>query len=88
MNTLTAEHIMFASLYLYNLLELLLKLMLKYECVPDDFGCGIIIPLEKNIEGDATSSENYRGITLSPIVSKLFESLIMESSNTSLHSDA
>ena len=87
-DTLTAEHITFASPVLYNLLQLLFKLMLKYECVPDDFGCGIIIPLEKNTEGDATSSENYRGITLSPVLSKLLESLIMESCNTLLHSDA
>ena len=65
------------------------KLKLKYECVPDDFGCGIIISLEKkNTEGDAISSENYRGITLGPVIGKLFESLIMESCNTLLHSDA
>ena len=41
----------------------------------------------KNTEGDATSSENYRGITLSHVISKLFESLIIESCNILLHSD-
>ena len=43
--------------------------------------------VNKNTEGDATSSENCRGITLSPFIRKLFESLIMESCNTLLHSD-
>ena len=43
--------------------------------------------VSKNTEGDATSCENCRGITLSPVISKLFESLIMESCNTLLHSD-
>ena len=43
---------------------------------------------KKNTEGDAISSESYRGITLSPVIGKLFESLIMESCNTLLHSDA
>ena len=42
MDTLTAEHIIFASAVLYNLLQLLFKLMLKYECEPDEFGFGII----------------------------------------------
>ena len=46
-----------------------------------------IVLLIKNTEGDATSCENCRRITLSPIISKLFESLIMESRNTLLHSD-
>ena len=43
--------------------------------------------VNKNTEGDATSSENCRGITLSPVISKLFESLIMESCNTLLYLD-
>ena len=38
---------------------------------------GIIIPLLKSKHGDATRIDMYRGIiTLSPILSKLFESLL------------
>ena len=40
-DTISAEHIVFASQVLN---ELLFKLMLKYKCVPDDFWCDIIIP--------------------------------------------
>ena len=43
-----------------------------------DFGCRVIIPLVKNTDGDLTSRENYRGITLSPVISKLFELVLME----------
>jgi len=39
--------------------------------VPDDFGRGVVIPLLKNIDGNKFTTDNYRGITLSPVVSKL-----------------
>jgi len=47
--------------------------MLRTGYVPDAFGMGVIIPLIKNIDGNPGCIENYRGITLSPILSKLFE---------------
>ena len=36
------------------------------------------IPLIKNNEGNKTSSDNYRGITLSPVISKLFEIVLLK----------
>ena len=44
--------------------------MLKLGYVPDEFGTGVIVPLIKNANGDASSTDNYRGMTLSPILSK------------------
>jgi len=42
--------------------------------VPHDFCKGIIIPLIKNSDGDKTISyDNYSRITLSPVLSKVFE---------------
>jgi len=32
----------------------------------------------KNSDGDITSSNNYRGITLSPVISKVFELVLMK----------
>ena len=46
--------------------------------VPDDFGKGIIIPVVKDKAADVNSLNNYRGITLIPVVSKLFEQIILE----------
>jgi len=58
-------------------LTVLFNIILTYGVVPDSFGKGVVIPLIKNIEGDKTRSDNYRGITLSPVISKLFESVFM-----------
>jgi len=43
--------------------------MLMHGLVADSFGYGIIIP-PKNPDGDRTTSDYYRGITLSPAISK------------------
>jgi len=51
--------------------------MLKHGYVPNQFGCGIVIPLVKDKNGDVINSDNYRGITVSPVVSKVFESCIL-----------
>ena len=51
--------------------------MLKHGYVPDQFGRGIVIPLVKDKNGNVTNSENYREITVSPVVSKIFESCLL-----------
>lgn len=61
--------------------------MIMYNTVPTDFGKGIVIPLAKNVEENVTDSNNYRGITLSPVISKVFELLIMELAGDKLGSD-
>ena len=38
---------------------------------------GIIHPLLKNKHGDATDIHMYRGITISPVISKVFESVLL-----------
>jgi hypothetical protein len=49
-----------------------------YGIVPSGFNLGVIVPLIKNPNDDISSKDNYRGITLSPVVSKLFEIVIIE----------
>ena len=83
---LTAEHLLYAHPILSMLLSHLFDMMLKCNVVPTDFGKGIIIPLVINLDGDKTSSDNYRGITLSPVISKVFELLIMNMVEGKLHS--
>jgi len=48
-------------------------MLLSHGLVPDSFGHGIIIHLIKNADGNKTVSDNYHGITLSPVISKSFE---------------
>jgi len=69
------------------LLSLLFNMIIRHGIVPDDFGMGIIIPLIKNNEGNKTSSDNYRGITLSPVLSKLFEMILLNDMHCLLESD-
>jgi hypothetical protein len=46
--------------------------------VPDDFGKGTLIPLLKDKLGDVSDTNNYRGITLIPVISKLFEMVLLD----------
>jgi len=74
---LSNEHIIFSHPILTNLLMHLFNAMIYFGYVPDAFGTGVIIPLLKNSESDASNVDNYRGITLSPCISKLFELCIL-----------
>ena len=60
----------------------LFNIMSVHGFVPDSFGIGIIVPILKNRLGDVTDTSNYRGITLSPLISKLFEHCILDKYNS------
>jgi len=57
---------------------------LKHCNVPDEFGRGIIIPLVKDKHGDTSSSDNYRGITISPVISNVFEVCLLNTFGISM----
>jgi len=63
------------TVYHYTVYHLckLFNMCLKHSFVPDEFGRSIIIPLVKDKHGDTSSSDNYRGITISTVISKVFE---------------
>ena len=46
-----------------QVLTLLFYLVLKHECIPGDWGRGIIVPIFK-LGGDKTKLSDYRGISL------------------------
>jgi len=45
--------------------------------VPDDYGISIVAPLIKDKLGDNTGVNNYKGISLSPVISKVFEHCLL-----------
>ena len=47
--------------------------MMIHETVPHQFQRGTIIPLMKDRHGNKSDMNNYRGITIAPIISKIFE---------------
>ena len=73
---LNAEHLQFAPAALMARLTGLFNLMLKHSFVPWQFRSGFMIPIVKDNQGDLTDVSNYRGITISPIISKLFEHVL------------
>jgi len=61
--------------------------MCIHSFVPNEFDRGYIIPLVTDKSGDINSVDSYRGITLTPIVSKLFECVLLANCEESLATD-
>jgi len=61
--------------------------MLSYGYVPEAFGFGLTVPLVKDKLDDHNKVENYRGITLTPVISKNFESVIRQLTEKKLQTD-
>ena len=74
---IVSEHILYAGQQLSVHLCILFNALLVHSFVPSDFCKGIIVPLLKSKHGDATQLDMYRGITLSPVLSKLFEMVLL-----------
>jgi hypothetical protein len=56
--------------------------MAIHSFVPNDFGVGLIVPLAKD-----KTVDNYRGITLTVVISKLFELVLTSNCEDKLCSD-
>ena len=68
-----AEHFFNAPLPLFDRLQNLFSKMLLHSHVPKQFQQGTIVPIVKDRHGNLGDMNNYRGITLAPIISKVFE---------------
>ena len=84
---LMAEHVCFARPILSMHLVYVFSMLYKHSLVPDDLGKGIITPLLENSDGNSFTSDNYRGITLSPVMSNLFEMVLLLQFKDQLSSD-
>ena len=77
-DNLSLEHITNCHPIIVTILSSLFNKMLELSYVPTDFGRGITIPIPKNDDVRGPQKiELFRGITLSPIISKLFEHCIL-----------
>src|ERR1700690_652683 len=74
---ITAENIINSHPCIIMHLKLLFTMMLSHSFVPNAFGMGFVVPIIKDKCGDVSSVDNYRPITLSPVISKVFESLLL-----------
>ena len=68
---------MFCMAHLPIHLHLLVNSMIQHGYVPSDFLKDVNTPFIKDTEGEASSVDNYRGITLSHVFSYLFEHAVL-----------
>ena len=75
-DSITAEHIVYAHPAIVMHLTTLFNAMIVHGYVPNKFGTSIIVPLVKDRCGDISKLANYRAISLSPVFAKLFEACV------------
>ena len=75
---LSAEHFKNGPLILFIKLASLFNHMLAHGHVPKQFRFGTITPIIKDKHGNQGDVNNYRGITISPIISKIFERILKQ----------
>ena len=80
---------MLAHPIIVTLLEEFFNLLLEYGVVPEGFRKGLAIPLPKNdTSGEfGVKLENFMCITISPVISKLFEHCMLRLFSKYLHSN-
>jgi len=85
---LTIEHIKYCHPLVIVLLKHLFNMMQQYNYVPDGFGVGLTVPIPKgDSHSHAGSTADYRGITISPVISKIFEHCLLTTYNRFLFSE-
>ena len=73
---LTAEHLKFSENIITEEITDIFNQILQTKTVPDAFKSGILTPVLKKSK-DPTVLDNYRGITVTPIIGKLYESTLL-----------
>ena len=72
------KHLLEGGVTLIKWLTGILNAVICLEAIPDSLKCGIIVPVYKGSGRDPLRADNYRGVTLSSVVSKVLEVLILE----------
>ena len=75
-DNISPEHLLYAGRNTRILILVLMNLMVHLKHIPPSLKDGLVIPLHKGGDKDPSVPGNYRGITLTPVLSKLLELLI------------
>ena len=77
---LTAEHLVNSHPSISVVLCKLFKIIMNCRCVPSGFKHGYLVPIPKMryLRGKSLSCDDFRGIAISPIISKVFEHCILD----------
>ena len=85
---LKAEHLLYGSPRIVYHLHILINAMIQHGYVAHEFLNGLITPLIKDSEGDHSSPDNYRGLTLGVTFSFLFEHALLLKIGSFLKTDS
>jgi hypothetical protein len=80
LDSISAEHLQHSHPVLITLLTKLFNFMISFGCVPQNFGYTYTVPIPKSSNNASRnlSVDDFRGISISPIVSKVFEKCVLE----------
>ncbi|MES9882637.1 MAG: reverse transcriptase family protein [Sedimenticola sp.] len=76
-DSVTYEHLIYGGHRLQQCLHSLFQQLLIQERVPDSFKDGLIVTLHKGHGKPLTDPNSYRAISLTPVISKLYEKLLL-----------
>ena len=71
----TAEHISYVGRDVINSVKFLINSVLFNKEVPSDMKLGVLNPIFKN-KGSSKDSQNYRDITITPVLTKILETIL------------
>ena len=77
-DSLSPEHLTYAGPLLKSWLCKVFNIMVNFEAIPYQFKAGIIVPIYKGKGKDPLLPRSYRGITLTSIITKTFEHLLLD----------
>ena len=72
-----AEHLKYASSYLYHLLKICFTACFIHGYLPDKMMSVVLVPVIKNKSGSITSIDNYRPIAVTSVISKVVERILL-----------
>ena len=75
---LQAEHLIYGGPLLSIWLRQIFNAFISLECVPSCILTGIILPVYKGKGKDPLNCNSYRGISITPVIMKLFEYILLE----------
>ena len=79
LDQLSSEHLKYSHPVVVCILTKLFNLFLCYSHIPSSFGCSYTVPVPKcDSHVRALRTDDFRGISISPVISKLFEMAILD----------
>ena len=84
---LTSENFLHATNILYGHLSILFSVMLRHGCSPDGMLVGTMVPLPKGRWNDYSNSKNYRALTISSLLGKILDNIILNIESKNLYTN-